>query len=130
MHYEDKKKWELFYYRIFDDFAQNFRYGITLAAVVIIQFITVEILIYTAISRLPAIGFFTYSIAHCCIVFSSAFYGCSHVACRSYMYRKKRNTDGMSKYRTRATENFIAGLIFFLIAIIVLVFLLYLDKTS
>ena len=124
MNYEKKEKRKLFYDDVFDFFARKFQYSISLVIIVIFQFVVVEGLIL----RIPKTGIITCSVLRCLVVLSAVLYSCSHVACRSYRNRKTEQINGLSRYRSRAVENFWAGLILFLIQLLVLLCLRFFEQ--
>jgi hypothetical protein len=116
--------------RVFAIFSEKFRYSIALFLVVLLQFMAVEILIAIRIVQIQKMDMLTYAILHGLLIFSSAFHGCSHVACRSYVTCKTLQLPGTSKYQSRAAINFFAALVLFLLALFSLIFMNYLGTTS
>ena len=128
MNYEKKERWKQFYADVFDGFARIFRYGISLVIIVAVQFIVIEGLIYLSMSRAPKIEILVYTALRLSLLFSVAFHGCSHAACRSYMRRKDEQHDGLSRPKKRAIRNFFPGIILFLVSLIVLLYLCFFEK--
>jgi hypothetical protein len=121
----NKQKFKKNIDHVLDVFCKIFAYGSVLAIIIFSQFVLIGGLVYLADSRV-----LNREVLLCSLLlsFSTFFYGCSHIACRSYTYRKVQQSNGLSKYRKRAIENFLTGFILFLLSLGILLLTIFTEK--
>ena len=123
--YEKKEKRRKICNDIFEVFAKIFAYSISPIILIVTQFVIIVKSVGFVIHKTEGLENFVPWIPHLLVLLSAFFYGCAHVACRSYNRHAQAQVNGPFRYKKRALENFFVGLLLFLITLAITIPLIF-----